>query len=222
MPQRYLHILTVSFAVHVAGEHWLDPRRENKPNPPILGFEGYQNKHTHIPEKRETPDFPMVHFSTLAWPKTSDEGDVLNDFRQASHPAKLISFPHSADSWAINRGRRKYGRLGRDSVGFWEDFLLQSTLQDRIFGLQFWTQLVGCLVNWLIWQAKSVVSMVREKFLEFSSYWWDYTHISKGTCREYQFILEFWCQNLCNKSSWLLSFSSSSAPKSTFSIYIYI
>jgi hypothetical protein len=92
----------------------------------------------------------------------------------------------------------------------------------RIFGLQFWTQLVGCLVNWLIWQAKSAVSMVREKFLEFSSYWWDYTHISKGTCREYQFILEFWCQNLCNKSSWFLSFSPSSTPKSTFSIYVYI
>jgi len=104
---------------------WLDPRRENTPNPPILGFEGYQNKDTHIPEKENPPDFPMVHFSTLAWPKTSDdEGDVLNDFRQASHPAKLISFPRSADSWATNRGpATKIWPVGTRFHGFLDGFL---------------------------------------------------------------------------------------------------
>lgn len=164
-----------------------------------------------------------MHFSTLKnGQKPATFFDVLNDVRQASHPAKLISFPRSADSWAINRGVSRRKKLaGWDEMPWVFGRISCSNLWHER-AKKFWTQLVGCLVNWLIWQAKSVVSMVREKFLEFSPYWRHYTHISKGTCREYQFILEFWCQNLCNKSSWLLSFSSSSTPKSTFSIYIYI
>ena len=103
-------------------------------------------------------------------------------------------------------------------MGVWEDFLLQSLTGFRAAILDSTGRLFGQLVD----LTSKICCMVREKFLEFSPYWWHYTHISKGTCREYQFILEFWCQNLCNKSSWLLSFSSSSTPKSTFSIYIYI